>query len=220
MIDNDVDAWLTYPTKRQFFNKLWFSDQQGYVCGPAGIPIPSTGEYVVRPIYNLHGMGVGASVIIFAEGPSNSVPPGYFWCEYFEGQQYTADFIWNGWGWDQTNTFEGVKEKHNLSKFKMWRRVDRKFDVPAVCRSQLAGINFNVEFIEDKPIEVHLRVSPDPIEFDEYIPVWDDNSSFQEKIDMIDHYKDNGYCWVESFDDGGGRLKRPRLGFWCKKYKK
>ena len=56
----------------------------------------------------------------------------------------------------------------------------------------------NVEFIGKKVIEVHLRPSPDPDGAHRIVPVWAD--------DVIEGYE-------PYFDDGGGRLEVPRLGF-------
>ena len=57
---NDVDAWSKYPRYTSWYNKLWLSERLGYKCGPAGVPVPVKGTYIVRPIYNLLGMGLGA----------------------------------------------------------------------------------------------------------------------------------------------------------------
>ena len=59
----DCDAYVKYPNHRKWFNKLWLSEMLGYKCGPAGTDIPEDGTYVVRPIYNLGGMGAGAKVV-------------------------------------------------------------------------------------------------------------------------------------------------------------
>ena len=58
----DCDAYQKYKHHRQWFNKLWVSHKFNHVCGPAGTEIPKDGVYVIRPIYNLGGMGAGASL--------------------------------------------------------------------------------------------------------------------------------------------------------------
>ena len=62
MIDviDDYHAWEAYPQYRWVFNKLELSLRLGYHAGPAGIPVKHTGWYIVRPIYNPYGMGIGA----------------------------------------------------------------------------------------------------------------------------------------------------------------
>ena len=59
----DCDSYVKYPKHRKWFNKLWLAEMLGYKCGPAGTDIPEDGVYVVRPIYNLGGMGAGAKVV-------------------------------------------------------------------------------------------------------------------------------------------------------------
>ena len=64
----DCDVYVKYPKHRKWFNKLWLSEMLGYKCGPGGTDIPEDGVYVVRPIYNLGGMGAGAKVVQTAVG--------------------------------------------------------------------------------------------------------------------------------------------------------
>lgn len=208
----DVEAWERYPMKRDFFNKLWFALKMGYVCGPVGIPIPKDGEYVVRPTYNVHGLGIGARVVELKKGDYVVGDIGHFWCEYFEGEQYTADFIWNGWSWDQTHTFIGYKPKTNLTKFEGWVKTDKKLPIPKICIDYLGAIDFNVEYIGDKPIEVHLRTNPDPVVYNEMIPVWGAPPTNKD----IAHFQFLGYSFKESFDHAFGFLNEPRYGFWVK----
>jgi len=65
----------------------------------------------------------------------------------------------------------------------------------------------NVEFKGDKIIEVHLRGTPDP-DYDEIIPVWGDTD--------VDHYTQEGYQYIDSYDDADGFLLKPRMGFMVK----
>jgi hypothetical protein len=67
----------------------------------------------------------------------------------------------------------------------------------------------NVEFIDEKPIEVHLRTSPDP-NYGELIPIWSGEEH------LIDKYTKMGYSYIESHDHANGFLKQPRLGFMVK----
>lgn len=74
---DDCDSYLKYPHHRNWFNKLWLSEMLGYKCGPCGVEIPEDGTYVVRPIYNLSGMGIGAELKQLKKDDI-STPPGYF----------------------------------------------------------------------------------------------------------------------------------------------
>ena len=68
--------------------------------------------------------------------------------------------------------------------------------------------NINVESIDDNIIEVHLRPNPDPIDkHKELIVCWEDSTYDKEA------YFKNGYEYIESYDDAGGKLPIPRLGF-------
>ena len=48
----DEDAYKKYPAQCKWMNKLWLAEKFNYVCGPAGVEIPETSVYVIRPIYN------------------------------------------------------------------------------------------------------------------------------------------------------------------------
>lgn len=212
----DTDAYLKYPTHRKWFNKLWLAEKFGYVCGPAGVEIPETGMYVIRPIYNLAGMGAGASVKKLAKGDFTSVPPGYFWCEYFDGRHYSANYQWKsdvkiGGKWIGLNCWEGTNMPINLSKFVEWKRT-RSIPVLSHCFKELGDnvVHLNVEFIDDKPIEVHLRLSPDP-DYAHIIPVWASDLGVKKE-----HMELHGFEFIEAYDNANGYIEDPRIGFLVK----
>ena len=60
---DDAEAYLKFPDQRKWFNKLWLSEQLGYYCGPSGVAPTKSGWYIVRPLMNISGMGVGAEKI-------------------------------------------------------------------------------------------------------------------------------------------------------------
>ncbi len=78
---------------RWIFNKLALAERLGYKCGPTGMQAPR-GTYCVRPTYNLYGNGEGGFYKIEHDGNRN-IPnrPGYFWCEWFEGEHTWAEYI-------------------------------------------------------------------------------------------------------------------------------
>lgn len=205
----DCQAWKAYPDKRKWFNKLWLSDSLGYNCGPCGVAPETSNYYIVRPIYNLSGMGAGARRQWIDADDYTQVEPGYFWCEFFEGRQFsvTYDFVNNCWEADKS--WLAVRNIRNLTKFHIWTRNDHAPKLPSLF-DQLSDVKrINVEFIEDKPIEVHLRDSPDP-DYDIIIPIW----KGEQKI--IDKYVESGYTYIKSFDDADGFIETPRLGFVVK----
>ena len=46
------DLWI--------YDKLILSKKMGYVCGPTGVDVPEDGFYIVRPVTNIVGLGIGA----------------------------------------------------------------------------------------------------------------------------------------------------------------
>lgn len=211
----DDYAWIKYPQHHNWFNKLWIAEQFGYKCGPAGTDIPEDGVYVIRPIYNLSGMGLGAHVKEL-KADDCTTPPGYFWCEYFNGLHYSANYEWkwdrdsiNG-KWEGTSCWEGTNFPINLTRFEEWKKIDYIPKLPTSFDTLSDVGEINVEFIDDKIIEVHLRKSPDP-DYQHMIPLW--KSDYPEKKD---HYLMHGYKYVEAYDDADKHLKDPRLGFLVK----
>lgn len=208
---NDIEAYQSYPHLRHWYNKLWLSEQLGYTCGPASIAPTISGIYIIRPIMNLSGMGVGAKKIWIDAGDYSKVPPGYFWCEWFDGDQYSVTYQWQDYhiGWKPISCWKGIKEDHNLSKFSKWIKTD--FYPPInILFHELADLEkINIEYIEDKIIEVHLRTSPDP-DYNELIPVWKGDE------EVVDKYTKMGYSYIISYDDAEGFLDLPRVGFLVK----
>lgn len=205
---NDIQAYQEYPSLRHWYNKLWLSEKLGYRCGPASIPPKESGWYIVRPIMNLSGMGVGAKKVWIDKGDHTKVPPGHFWCEWFDGNQYSVTYGWRGY-WHPESCWQGIKEEDNLSRFERWVKTDFYPELSKVYNELHLVGKINIEFIEDKTIEVHLRTSPDP-EYNELIPVWKD----QEQI--VDKYTKLGYDYITSYDDAEGFLDIPRVGFLVK----
>ena len=205
----DFEAWEKYPQHHKWFDKLYLAELMGYKCGPSGFAPDVSDYYVVRPIYNLSGMGVGATVTRIDAGDLSKVPPGYFWCEFIAGIQYSATYEWVDNCWTLKSCWQGTHAYNDLSKFVSWIRSTYKPKLPAYF-DQLHDVGvINVEFKGDSPIEVHLRESPDP-NYDELIPVWADNS-----VNM-QAYLTRGYRYIEAFDNANGFLQTPRLGFLVK----
>lgn len=217
---DDSKAYLKYPHHRKWFNKLWVAETFGYKCGPADIDIPETGVYVIRPIYNLAGMGAGATVKTLSAGDDRSVPPGYFWCEYLTGKHYSANYVWKydrdmidgKWRqpWKVSSCWEGTNMPINLTRFVEWNRSDYIPQVPDELNELRDVKEINVEFKGDQVIEVHLRPSLDP-DYDHIIPVW--ASDFGKKKE---HMEIHGYDFVEAYDDANGYIDDPRIGFLVK----
>lgn len=198
---DDADAWNLWPHHRLWFNKLHFALLLGYTCGPCGVLPPTAGLYVVRPIYNLSGMGVGARQQLLNTYDYSQVEPGYFWNEWFDGPQHSVTYQWND-GWEPISSWRGYVSPANLSRFHSWQRSTYMPEPPSIV-NELSDVGIiNIEYVGDNPIEVHLRPSPDPDEGDEIVPIWDG-----------DEIPDG---FIPSFDDADGFLPVPRLGFVVK----
>jgi hypothetical protein len=219
---DDAVVYDTYPHHRKWYNKLWLSEKLGYRCGPAGVNVLFDEEYIVRPIMNLEGMGVGAKTIKMDPHEWITIPSGHFWCEKFEGRHFSYDFEWEEeWegplrtpryvkGWRQLNCWEGIRElgEEELWRWSKWVKINRFIELPEWFDELKDVGNINVECIDDNIIEVHLRSNPDPIEKHKELIVWWKDSKYPKKT-----YFKHGYEYIEAFDDAGGQLPMPRLGF-------
>jgi hypothetical protein len=210
---DDSQAYQKYPQHRKWFNKLYIAELFQYDCGPAGVAPTKDGTYVVRPIYNLSGMGIGAHVKQIKAGDVTSVPAGYFWCEYFIGKHYSATYDFchdtNPY-WKPISCWEGFNTPINLTKFVEWKTSTFIPKVPRQLNALSNVGRINIEFIDDKVIEVHLRESPDP-DANHLVPIW--KSTHQS---TILHYQLHGFEFISSYDDADGQLDDPRLGFMIK----
>lgn len=131
----------------------------GYRSGPAGVPVPEPGEYVVRPCINLWGMGRGASIRYLSGETINVVPDGSFWSERFLGDHVSIDYHHG----QQGLTVQGIpSDDRRLDRFQAWHRVDHPFELPPILAAVACHYaDFNVEIIGDRVIEAHFRANPD-----------------------------------------------------------
>ena len=202
---DDHSAWKKYPKHRKWFNKLYVSDLLGYNCGPCGVAPEKDGWYIVRPIYNLSGMSLGAEKKYIKANDVTQVQPGYFWCEWFNGDHVSVTYRFihdiNPY-WKPIKGWKGYSENF---KFTKWERV-HEFPIVPRALNELSFTDINVEFINGNVIEVHMRDTPDP-EYDEMIPIFISN------VNDIDILKKLGYNLIESPENGDGWLEDPRVGF-------
>lgn len=210
----DEDTWIKYPQYRIWHNKLWLADQLGYKCGPCGIFVPEDNYYIVRPVINISGYGINAKVVYIKTNEYFTAPPGYFWCEKFEGAHCSFDFERKDNKWVQVSCWEGTKYNNNdLYKFKKWFVSDHKLELPSLF-DDLDIPNLNIEAIGGKIIEVHLREGNYNEEgWTETVCVWEDTD-----IDNDDMIK-NGYIFVEpeaEYSRGIDILPRKLLGYYVK----
>jgi len=181
----DPDCWEKYPHLRLYFNKLWLADELKYICGPCGVPVPKDGKYIIRPIYNLTGMGIGAEIRYLKKG-ENIIKPGYFWSEFFEGNHYSVDYKFDMISWKQILCVEGKRESDKLYKFSSWKKSDREIYLVHPLFWRIKYVQYlNVEFIDTRPIEIHFRRNPDFLnhDYNELKVVWaSDNQSIPDNF--------------------------------------
>ena len=165
-------AWLnTDPQDIWIFDKLILARRLGYICGPAGVDVPKDDYYIVRPVTNCVGLGLGTSIkFLTVEDWTDHLSPGTFWCEIFEGDHISVDYEWG----NPFLSVQGFKSEHTFTRWDKWLKVDQMIALPQILATISQKYRWmNCEFIGGKLIEVHLRRNPD---FDwnntEFVPVW------------------------------------------------
>lgn len=180
---NDIDVFDNItPDDLWCADKVILSKKLGYMCGPAGIPPPQPGMYIVRPIMNLKSMCVGTTIQYL---DSDSIPDGYFWCEIFTGRHLSFDYNWG----KQTLAVEGFRnDEARLDRFSSWSKVEDTFILPDVLQVVANKYEwFNVEVIGTKVIEVHFRYNDDFANHSAttIVPVWNDQFYYSRAGDRL-----------------------------------
>jgi hypothetical protein len=156
----DLIAWQkAHEDDLWTFDKLIVSRLLGHVCGPHGSDVPKPGYYIVRPCVNFMGMGAGSRIQYIEKNTDHILNPGEFWCEIFEGRHLSVDFV-NG---EQDITVEGFKlSQDDTKRFSLWKKVNDLVPYPEILK-KLRGkyLAINIEMIDGKIIEIHLRNNPD-----------------------------------------------------------
>lgn len=210
---DDYKVWQDYPAFRRLYDKLNLSLRLGYTCGPAGCPVPVTGEYVIRPIINLSGMGATAYIQELQANKDHDVPPGYFWCERFIGDHISINYSWYKGELYPQNACQGWTHKHELYRFSSWKKLDKipDFELPDWIHETMDAHHLNVEFIDGRIIEMHGRHGVDfPPKATEIVPVWQDTEMEQHL--MYNDMKE--WIFKSDYEDADGTLANPRLGFY------
>jgi len=196
-IEEDFQAWEKYNYNvnyRWLFNKLEVALRQELHAGPAATAPERSGWYVHRPIYNLYGMGIGATKFYYDKDTMydkminhDVVPPGHFWCEWIDGEHLSIDYQqWSDGGWRVRSVLMGEHQSNdNLTRFKQWRKSEHEWAPSFDGTGLLDVIGFdpyvpycNIEMRGQYIIEVHLRLGNDPFDDldigDKIIPIWHD----------------------------------------------
>tara|TARA_B100000780_G_C21098001_1_gene442928 strand:- start:1176 stop:1868 length:693 start_codon:yes stop_codon:yes gene_type:complete len=225
MIEEDWEAWGAFPQHRWLFNKLELSSKLKYDCGPACFPISNANTYIIRPIYNLYGMGIGAhkkflDPKIHGEEMKyhKHIPPGYFWCEYFEGTHYSLDFIREGNRWTPFSSMIGRQDtEQSLSRFVEWEVITPSFftvDLPKWIENIQTEKYLNIETKGKKILEIHLRSGNDVAwnfkPGTKIIPVWKGVDYKEYKhLPFIENFHKESFIY-----EADGNLSDIRLGYY------
>jgi hypothetical protein len=179
------DEWGNiHPSDLWIYNKLFLSRILGYICGPVGTTVPKSDYYIIRPSFNLLGMGRFARKE-WIEKYTDHIHPAEFWCEIFTGEHLSVDFK----NQEAELVVLGIKnEEDPYYKWQKWEKIDKKVEFPDILRDLKGKYEYiNCEFIDGKLIEVHFRQNPDFRYGNRIaIPIW--NEKELNKMDM-DEYK-------------------------------
>lgn len=195
---DDKDVWSQCPVDYLWiYDKLILARKNGFVAGPAGCAVPHEGWYIVRPITNIRMLSRGARRQWLTPADTDLVPDGYFWCEWFEGRHTTVDFYHGV----QKLAVEGFRDDAaRLDRFCRWTKITDQYTFPTILGDLWRLTPWvNVEYVDGKIIEVHLRWNDDFSNHnsDTIYPVWRDEISTPPPNTV----------WYQS--PGGDRL-----GFW------
>lgn len=178
------DEWnQIHPSDLWIYNKLFLSRVLGYTCGPVGTTVPESDYYIVRPSFNLLGMGRFARKE-WIEKYTDHIHPAEFWCEIFTGEHLSVDFK----NQKAELVVLGTKNKEDpYYKWQKWEKIDKKVEFPDILRDLRGKYEYiNCEFIGGKLIEVHFRQNPDFRYGNRVaIPIW--NEKELSKTDMSEY---------------------------------
>ena len=167
---NDIDAWSLYDEYNFVYNKMFICQYQNISCAPVPIT-PKKFPVVVKPIINLYGMGIYSMKINDISEYNKLWNNTSFWMEYFEGPVQSWDIVirngmiiyhtyWNGcndinhmgkfdyWEW---------KSEHNMNNNNNVITLNLIMKFVTDNLKKFTG-TLNVETINNKIIEVHLRM--------------------------------------------------------------
>lgn len=212
-IKTDEDAWHAYPHHRKWFNKLWLSEYFDYYCGPSGTTPEKSTNYIVKPIYNLSGMGAGAKIRYLTRLTKKSIPPGHFWCEKFSGNETSITYRYKKDSFEIDTIYRPSREnKSILYKYSSWTKLKTTTcELPEYFHMAFSDVPvLNVEFVGSNVIEIHFRDTPDP-KYNHIIPIWNTTDN-----ELIINKMSKGYKFIADCDDADGHLPETRIGFLVK----
>ena len=162
---NDLDAWEKYPQFHFLYNKMFIANHEKLNNAPMPIE-PKKYPVVSKPIINLYGMGLSSYVIGSKKDFYKNWLSTNFWCEYLEGDHLSWDFVLRKGKIIYTVCFHGHKfnDSERFGCFSNWELITEKLEIPNSIKDLINQYlktftgNLNIETINNKIIEVHLRM--------------------------------------------------------------
>lgn len=141
---------------RPLLNKLHVAEALGYNCGPVGMSVPD-GRYCLRPMNSVRGLGAGGWFDITVDTAANQfmpILPGYFWCEWFDGEHRYTHFVNDVAVHSSANPVtNGVMRTRGSTRF---GTLTHAVVLPAFLQGKSRYLL--VESLDDKIIEVAFRL--------------------------------------------------------------
>jgi len=157
----DDVAWKHYSFHRWVYNKLEIAETQGLSCGLVPTE-PTEFPVVVKPVFNLFGGSINASVCHNMDEYRKITDPGLFWSPYHFGEHYSLDLILQDGQIKEMFTLRG--EKLQFGAFDYWELVNDDDDLLELVEPWvdefMEGYTgcLNLEVIGDYIIEAQLRM--------------------------------------------------------------
>tara|TARA_Y100000991_G_scaffold215523_1_gene206309 strand:- start:1332 stop:2261 length:930 start_codon:yes stop_codon:yes gene_type:complete len=168
VVKNDIVAFQKFKNYNMVYNKFQIAVDQNLKCGICPI-IPDEYPVVLKPIYNLIGMGIDSIKIKSKKEFLKNSKNGNFWTKFLVGNHISWDLIIRDGIIIYHVPFHGHKK--TFGTFNYWEEIYE--EIPKNVRmlvnkyfKNFTG-NVNMETIGNKVIEVHLRMGDiDLVDYD------------------------------------------------------
>jgi|TARA_B110000037_G_C17003484_1_gene458249 hypothetical protein len=160
----DFNCWINYKKHNWIYNKLELAQMQNLTSAPWPI-IPKNYPVIIKPIINLLGMSRGFKIIYnIDEFVELKDKDGYFWEEYLDGKQINLDLIiLNGTIIDYFAVYSEAEKDGSFTYHKYLINYKLNEEIKTFIYDNFKKYKgfLNLETINDKIIEGHLRLNGD-----------------------------------------------------------
>lgn len=173
-IVNDYNAIKKNKKYSFVYDKYQIALQQGLECGLYNGDIPNDRQLkngiVIRPIYNIMGMGYDTKIVYTMDDFDKKMRQGYFWVEYISGMHTSIDLVVKNGRVKFYCILECVKS--SITDFLYFHPIEMSlqkciYDYINTYLYDYTGF-LNIEMIDDKMIEIHLRIGNDYFHYTNY----------------------------------------------------